>query len=249
MDPRPVMHGIPGPTVKFEAEDPKDEVRIKTPLDMPVEELDKPEMNKPEIEQPKEILSREVVSDIEEKYEPAVVNKEIVETPPKFDPGEVKGPIKTGLKPMAPINEIDKPEIEEPEISSTPEVDDYLKDRFNPDADPEADDKPVFMRSSDTDIGKEISGVTKLSEPIVKILAKQGYLTEDTSRAELLQVPEYQILLFIINNHPVPLEEIEEKTDVSSISLALSNLQADGLVEQTNDYRWTISQKVESNIN
>jgi hypothetical protein len=88
-----------------------------------------------------------------------------------------------------------------------------------------------------------------ISGPIVDILRDQGYIDQDISTdEELLQVPEYQILSIIIRNHPISLDEIEAKTNISSISLVLSNLQADDLIVQTNDYRWTISQKVIDNI-
>lgn len=92
-------------------------------------------------------------------------------------------------------------------------------------------------------------GVPIISGPIIDILRDQGYIDKDlTTEEELLRVPEYQILLIIIKNHPIPLEALEEKSEISSISLVLSNLQADDLIMQTNDYQWTISQKVKDNI-
>ncbi|MHA2053399.1 MAG: hypothetical protein ACW99F_07325 [Candidatus Hodarchaeales archaeon] len=96
---------------------------------------------------------------------------------------------------------------------------------------------------------KDFSAEVKISDQIVEILREQGYIGVHISTdAELLQVPEYQILSIIIRSHPISLDEIEAITNISSISLVLSNLQADDLIVQTNDYRWTISQKVVDNI-
>ncbi|OLS22058.1 MAG: hypothetical protein HeimC2_31120 [Candidatus Heimdallarchaeota archaeon LC_2] len=137
-----------------------------------------------------------------------------------------KGRIVSGLKPMSPISS----EIKQ----------DMRQNSFDP-----STDQPEV-----SDLADKTGGSSTLSESIIEILRKQGYVNDDMkTEVELLQVSEYQILSFLVNNHPVPLEQIEEKTDVSSVSLALSNLQADGLIEQTNDYQWTISQKVKNTIN
>jgi hypothetical protein len=107
-------------------------------------------------------------------------------------------------------------------------------------------DRPVPSQLVDEiEEKKEFSAEVKISDQIVEILREQGYIGVHISTdAELLQVPEYQILSIIIHSHPISLDEIEAITNISSISLVLSNLQADDLIEYTNDYRWTISQKV-----
>lgn len=88
-----------------------------------------------------------------------------------------------------------------------------------------------------------------LSGPIIEILQKQGYIKEELStEEELLKVPEYEVLKLIIKDHPIPLNEMEKKTTIDSLSLVLSNLQADKLIEYTNDYKWTISDKVKDTL-
>lgn len=106
-----------------------------------------------------------------------------------------------------------------------------------------------FLSDFDEVIIVEKGGKPVITGPIIEILREQGYIKEDLSKEEELQkVPEYQILLIIIKEHPLPLETIEEKSDIDSVSLVISNLQADNLIEQTNDYQWTISEKVKENI-
>ncbi|MCE7734343.1 MAG: hypothetical protein GPJ54_05650 [Candidatus Heimdallarchaeota archaeon] len=88
-----------------------------------------------------------------------------------------------------------------------------------------------------------------VSGPIIDILVKQGYINkQNPSYQDLLRVPEYEILSIVIAEHPIEQEQIETKSKIDSIPLVLSNLQADGLVSQTNDYRWTISSKVRDNL-
>ncbi len=89
----------------------------------------------------------------------------------------------------------------------------------------------------------------KIGPAIIDILRKQGYIDKKfPTEEDLLKVPEYEILMHIIKQHPIPLEELEKKSQLDSISLVLSNLQADDLIVQTNDYQWTISEKVEHNL-
>ncbi|OLS25124.1 MAG: hypothetical protein HeimC2_19960 [Candidatus Heimdallarchaeota archaeon LC_2] len=106
-----------------------------------------------------------------------------------------------------------------------------------------------FLSDFDDVIIVEKGGKPVITGPIIEILREQGYIKEDLSKEEELQkVPEYQILLIIIKEHPLPLETIEERSDIDSVSMVISNLQADNLIEQTNDYQWTISEKVKENI-
>ena len=92
-------------------------------------------------------------------------------------------------------------------------------------------------------------GKPVLSGPLIDILKEQGYIKGDLSTEEELQkVPEYEVLRIIIKEHPIPLEGIEERSQIEFLSLVLSNLQADNLVVATNDYRWTITNKVKENL-
>ena len=88
-----------------------------------------------------------------------------------------------------------------------------------------------------------------ISSPIIDILKEQGYIQADIStETALLQVPEYGVLKIIIKEHPISLNRIQGMTDIETLSLVLSNLQADSLILQTNDYQWTISEKVKENL-
>ncbi|MHA2249014.1 MAG: hypothetical protein ACXAD7_01570 [Candidatus Kariarchaeaceae archaeon] len=123
-------------------------------------------------------------------------------------------------------------------ITSTPHeiVHDKAKDETFPESQ---------VPSGARDEIKKVPAGAKVSDQIVEILREQGYIGEHVvTDADLFKVPEYQTLWIIISNHPISLDEIEARTDISSISLVLSNLQADDLIEYTNDYRWTISQRV-----
>ncbi|OLS27330.1 MAG: hypothetical protein HeimC2_11670 [Candidatus Heimdallarchaeota archaeon LC_2] len=88
-----------------------------------------------------------------------------------------------------------------------------------------------------------------IGSSIINILQKQGYIeSKFAHEKDLYRVPEYEILSIILNYHPISLENLEEKSKLDSISLVLSNLNADGLIKQTNDYRWTLSQLTLDNL-
>jgi len=89
---------------------------------------------------------------------------------------------------------------------------------------------------------------TIIHGPIIDILHKLGYLSSNlVDEDELISIPEFQVLLFIIKNNIVSLDEIQSNMTMTTVPLILSNLQADNLIFQTNDYRWTVS-KVITNI-
>ncbi|MCE7735352.1 MAG: hypothetical protein GPJ54_10775 [Candidatus Heimdallarchaeota archaeon] len=101
----------------------------------------------------------------------------------------------------------------------------------------------------DVIIVEKEGGKPVISGPLIDILKEQGYIQGDLStEEELQQVSEYQVLRTIIKEHPIALEGLEEKTTVESLSMVLSNLQADNLIVYTNDYQWTISSKVKDNL-
>lgn len=88
-----------------------------------------------------------------------------------------------------------------------------------------------------------------ISAPIIDILKFQGYLDDVSAPIEeLFQIPEYRVLSLIIQEHPISLDQIEKRTGLETISLVLSNLQADELITQTSDIQWTISEKVRRNM-
>lgn len=88
-----------------------------------------------------------------------------------------------------------------------------------------------------------------MTDRIVDMLKEQGYVSaEFNEMGDLFKIPEYVILSIILSQYPISLDHLEEISQLESISLTLSNLQADGLIEQTNDYQWTISDKIKDEI-
>lgn len=131
----------------------------------------------------------------------------------------------------------------EEEIKKTADIEDLFDDALD-------ESMEDFLSDfEDVIVVEKQGGKPVITGPIIEILREQGYIKEDLStEEELLKVPEYQILLMIIKQHPIPLEKIEEQTNLESVSMTISNLQADNLIEQTNDYQWTISEKTKENI-
>lgn len=79
---------------------------------------------------------------------------------------------------------------------------------------------------------------------LVDLLKEHGYSDKVPSGADKLQEDPYQIMVSILEHHPISTEEIEKKiSEDTPISMYLSNLRSDDLIDQTNDYRWTLSQK------
>lgn len=185
--------------------------------------------------------------------EPIVdISKEEPAIPPKFEIPKDVAIEKTPTTSSDPVNEIVnefanfKPELKPvtdiPKIEEKPKARDPIIERLKINDETESEPKPSTLNSKGAD--------TQVIGPhIIDILKKQGYMkTNYATEEEMLQIPEYQILSLIVKQHPIPLEQIEEISRLESISLVLSNLQADGLITQTNDYRWTISQMVKDNL-
>lgn len=106
-----------------------------------------------------------------------------------------------------------------------------------------------FLSDIENVVVKTSGDKPEISGPIIDILRSQGYIAKNlSSESELKQVPEYEILKIIIKEHPIALSKIEEMSEIETLSLVLSNLQADELIVQTNDYKWTISAKVQENL-
>ncbi|MCE7733913.1 MAG: hypothetical protein GPJ54_03485 [Candidatus Heimdallarchaeota archaeon] len=133
-----------------------------------------------------------------------------------------------------------------PDISDSIIEDNKVSDTVT--ADPIID-KEIVTQFDIKDPATENEDKPEMSLPIVEFLRNQGYITKNlTSEKDLFQIPEYQILSNIIKLHPITLDQIEDITELGSISLVLSNLQADALIIQTNDYQWTISENVKNNL-
>lgn len=74
------------------------------------------------------------------------------------------------------------------------------------------------------------------------ILIKHHYMEAKQSSIDaMMQIPEFEVLKIISEQESISGEDIERRADASSISLTLSNLSADKLIEQTQDYKWRIS--------
>ncbi|MHA2097800.1 MAG: hypothetical protein ACW99A_03865 [Candidatus Kariarchaeaceae archaeon] len=226
-----------------------DEVKLKTEDSLIIDEIDKMYMDQSVASSPPEMvdeIEESVDSDlIEQEIEPPVTQEEITD--------DIQDKIEFEPKPSEFIRERIKSEIHQGIM--TPPGEDYAEEEKKREIDNLVDDaldesiEDFVSVFEDVSVGEEKAGKPAISGPIIDILREQGYIDESlTTEEELLQVPEYQILLIIIKNHPIPLEELEEKAEISSISLVLSNLQADDLIVQTNDYQWTISQKVKDSV-
>jgi hypothetical protein len=150
------------------------------------------------------------------------------------EPSEIKSRIRAELLDKS----TEAPDKEEAEVSST-DIEGLFDDVLESSMEDFLQDFDV-IQVVESDTGKPVLG-----GPIITLLKRQKYIEGDLStEAELLEVPEYEILSIIVKDHPIPLEKIEESAKTESVSLVLSNLQADDLVQQTNDYRWTISSKI-----
>ncbi|MHA2252599.1 MAG: hypothetical protein ACXAD7_19700, partial [Candidatus Kariarchaeaceae archaeon] len=91
----------------------------------------------------------------------------------------------------------------------------------------------------------EISIDQITTDPIAKLLIELKYIqpTELAGKG-LTEFQEYRVLTIIKHNYPVSTEVLQEKLDIPSLSLVLSNLQADGLIEQDSNFNYTVSGKL-----
>ncbi len=152
-------------------------------------------------------------------------------------PSKIKTKIRAEL-----MDKSGEKEKEEPDIA-TSDIEDLFDDVLEEPMEEFLEDFAV-VEVVQSDTGKPILG-----GPIIDILRNQGYIKSDLAKEEeLMEVPEYEILSIIVKGYPITLEKIEENAKTSSVSMVLSNLKADDLIEQTNDYRWTISKKVAENL-
>jgi len=88
---------------------------------------------------------------------------------------------------------------------------------------------------------EDTKAASGLIEPLADLLIEYDYIP-DQQAAE--NSAEYQVMQLILENYPIRTEDIESRLEnIDSLSLMLSNLKADDLITQTNDYRYTISKK------
>ncbi len=67
--------------------------------------------------------------------------------------------------------------------------------------------------------------------------------------SDLFEVPELELLMIIKENQPVSTDEIEELKKLDySLSLMMSNLQADNLIQEGDGFKWKLSDKLENKL-
>lgn len=94
----------------------------------------------------------------------------------------------------------------------------------------------------DLKVMKQQDPTTNIIVPLIDLLKPLGYVDDTLNEENLMKIAAYQVLNVILFHHPISTEQLEEGIETeASISMMLSNLRADGLIDQTNDYRWTLS--------
>ncbi len=119
-------------------------------------------------------------------------------------------------------------------------------------ASPKEDDMDsLFDDLGEESLGDILGGINDVLSgsgiitPLIDLLRPYGYIDKTLREAEYDTVPAYQILNTILHKFPISTEEIEASIEIeSSLSMLLSNLSADRLIDQTNDYRYTLSNRV-----
>lgn len=85
--------------------------------------------------------------------------------------------------------------------------------------------------------------------PLVDLLESLGYVDETLNKENMMEMAEYQVLNTILDHHPISTEKLEGVIETEApISIILSNLKTDGLIEQTNDSRWTLSKSTSKKL-
>jgi hypothetical protein len=85
---------------------------------------------------------------------------------------------------------------------------------------------------------------------VIAALSSTQYLPQDyKTYEELWKVPEFEVIMLIIEHQPVSTEKIETlvQTD-ASLSMILSNLQADNLIAEGMDFAWVITDQVAKHL-
>ncbi|MFV2015648.1 MAG: hypothetical protein ACC656_09490, partial [Candidatus Heimdallarchaeota archaeon] len=189
------------------------------------------------------ILDTESSYDQSNKYRPVSKSKQSADFLDALNFDLKESNIQTRIKSQLQQSLTDAQDIITVESQASGEIDDLFDDALG-------ETMEDFLSDfEDVILVEKEGGKPVISGPLIDILKEQGYIKGDLStEEELQQVPEYEVLRTIIKKHPIPLTDLEEKTSVASLSLVLSNLQADNLIVYTNDYQWTISNKVKENL-
>jgi hypothetical protein len=85
---------------------------------------------------------------------------------------------------------------------------------------------------------------------VIAALSSTQYLPQEyETYEELWKVPEFEVIMLIIEHQPVSTEKIETlvQTD-ASLSMILSNLQADNLITEGMDFAWVITDQVAKHL-
>ncbi len=143
-----------------------------------------------------------------------------------------------------------KPEtiVQEPvEVAAEPEKVEIIEEVIGDTPDPVVEEKPqpretIVIAKSEV-VFEKPSKPLSFNEYIQELLIKHRYLDKElSSKEELMNVPEYELLNLLRHSGPLSSVKIEELTEnVGSVSLTLSNLGADRLIQQTEDNNWRLS--------
>jgi predicted transcriptional regulator len=108
-------------------------------------------------------------------------------------------------------------------------------------------DQPIIERKlsedveeSETSNSNVIYKNSKEYEHLFNALSDSPYMKNLDNKTNILDIPVLEILMIIYKNEKVDEQKLEDLSINSSISLSLSNLQADGLIEQI-DNEWCLS--------
>ena len=101
----------------------------------------------------------------------------------------------------------------------------------------------VVLEEPSIEEPKQVVDINIPKAAIQDILIKHKYMSEKlVSIDKLMAIPEFEIISLIGDAGSIDHELIEKKANASSVSLTLSNLKADKLIEQTSDYQWTLNE-------
>ena len=237
--PEPVATPEPEPTPEPVTTPEPKPVATPEPVSMPEIPIAKAETVQPKLPEikPKVEEPKVVQQPVEEKKEVARKTEPLDMTKLESDSASsIRQRIKSELKEPAKTT----PEVETKDSAEIQGLFDEALDESSED---------FFSAYKDIIVVNNQGSKPVISGPIIEVMKKQGYIKgNETTEEQLMNVPEYRILVTIIQNNPISLEDIEKITKLEIVSLPISNLQADRLIEQTNDYKWTISQNIRKSL-
>ncbi|MCY3412054.1 MAG: hypothetical protein INQ03_10525 [Candidatus Heimdallarchaeota archaeon] len=176
------------------------------------------------------------------------LNAQVRQSKKELDLFEDLLPSKSKRKIVKPTLDFDASEPEDESLSPRQRLFERLSkaSQANEDAEEEDDlfgdlgDEPLSNILGDITEGDTTFKVSIIT-PLIDLLSPAGY-TDGIRDSEYEQLPAYQVLKTILKQYPISTEEIEKQIEIeASLSMLLSNLQADNIIAQTNDYRWSFS--------